>query len=258
LLVLLPPSETKNGGGEGPPLDLAQLAFAPALTRPRRVAVSAMVKLGRTPRTAARVLGLGPAQREEIDRNAQLRTAPTMPAIERYAGVLFDALDVASLDAAARTRASERIVIGSALLGAVRADDLIPAYRLSANSKVPALGSLVRHWKPALVPALRDATAGSLVVDLRSGGYRALAPVAGAATVRVLTEQPDGTRTVVSHFNKATKGLVARALVECRDAPTTVDDLAHVLAAAGHRVERSPDPLVLDVLTSSVVVATGQ
>ena len=51
-----------------------------------------------------------------------------------------------------------------------------------------------------------------LVVDLRSGSYAALAPVPGAVTVQVLSERPDGTRTVVSHFNKAHKGRLARLL----------------------------------------------
>ena len=40
-------------------------------------------------------------------------------------------------------------------------------------------------------------------MDLRSGSYAALAPVPGAVTLEVLSERPDGSRAVVSHFNKA-------------------------------------------------------
>ncbi len=61
-----------------------------------------------------------------------------MPAIERYTGVLYDALDIGSLRGSAATRARTRLAVGSALFGLVRADDPVPAYRLSASSKLPA------------------------------------------------------------------------------------------------------------------------
>lgn len=245
--VLLPPSETKHAGGDGPALDLDALSW-PQLTRARRRLVSATVRLSRTPRKAASALGLGAGQREEVERNAQLRTAPTMPAIERYTGVLYDALDVRSLAAAARRRASERLWVGSALFGMLAADDPIPAYRLSAGSRLESVGSLVRVWKPLVVPILESSSAGDVLVDLRSGAYQALAPIDGAVTVRVLTERADGSRAVVSHFNKATKGHVARLLVQSRRDCGDATEVASVLAAGGLEVEQG-DELQLDVIT---------
>ncbi len=59
----------------------------------------------------------------------------------------------------------------------------------------------------------------------------------GAVTATVLTEQPDGTRKVVSHFNKHHKGLLARALVVTRAEPADVEAVARVAAKAGLRVE---------------------
>ncbi len=53
----------------------------------------------------------------------------------------------------------------------------------------------------------------------------------------MLTEQPDGSRKVVSHFNKHHKGLLARALVLTRAEPADVDGVARVAARAGLRVE---------------------
>ena len=60
-----------------------------------------------------------------------------MPAIDRYTGVLFDALDAPSLDADAREFARETVVVHSALFGLVGALDEIPAYRLSHDSRLP-------------------------------------------------------------------------------------------------------------------------
>ena len=140
-----------------------------------------------------------------------------------------------------RTRAAERVAICSALFGLVRADDPIPAYRLSGGSKVPALGSLAKLWKPVLSPILAEAREEGLVVDLRSGAYRTLAPAPGALTVRVLTERNDGTRAVVSHFNKHHKGLLARALTLTTAEPKDVKAVARVASKAGLRVEVASD-----------------
>ena len=177
VLVLLPPSETKHAGGKGAPLDLAALS-APELTPLRAQLVDAVVSLSADVLTARVALGLSPAQDGEIARNAALRQTPTMPAIERYTGVLYDALDVRSLTRAQRRRADARLAVGSALFGVLRADDAVPAYRLSAGSSLPDLPTLRSLWKPVLTDVL--AGIDDLVVDLRSGAYAELAPVPGA------------------------------------------------------------------------------
>jgi uncharacterized protein len=191
VLVLLPPSETKRPGGDGPLLDLGTLA-APELGPVRTELVEALVKLADDVPAARAALGLSAAQDGEIERNAALWTGPTLPAVDRYTGVLYDALDVGSLTRAQRTRAAARLAVGSALFGFVRAEDRIPAYRLSAGSVLPGLPTLRALWKPVLSPVL--AGLEGLVVDVRSGAYAALAPAPGAVTVRVLSERPDGSR----------------------------------------------------------------
>jgi cytoplasmic iron level regulating protein YaaA (DUF328/UPF0246 family) len=234
VLVLLPPSETKAPGGDGPPLDLAALT-APELTAVRTEIAEALVKLAADVPAARIALGLSPRQDGEIERNAALWTSPTLPALRRYTGVLYDALDAGSLTKAQRARAGRRLAVGSALFGLVRADDRIPAYRLSAGAALPGLPTLRSLWRPALSPVL--AATGDLVVDLRSGSYAALAPVPGAVTLDVLSERPDGSRSVVSHFNKAHKGRVARLLATTTAEPTDTVALRRLLRRAGLHVE---------------------
>jgi uncharacterized protein len=245
VLVLLPPSETKADGGRLAPLDLTTLSM-PKLTATREALVRAVVDLAADPDESLRVLGLGPSQLDEVRRNSALWTSPTAPALYRYTGVLFDALAAKSFTKAQRTKAYARLAIGSALFGAVRAEDPIPAYRLSGGSKLPGFGTLGSVWKPDLTDALLDEADGGLVVDLRSGTYQQLGKVPGAVTATVLTEGPDGSRTVVSHFNKHHKGLLARALVLSRAEPSDVKGVARVAAKAGLRVEiASPSELVV-------------
>lgn len=247
MLVLLPPSETKATGGRRVPLDLDALGH-PQLNEVRRTLLAALVALSADADRSAAVLGLGPSQRHEVARNAALLSSPTLPALRRYTGVLYDALDARTLT----PRARSRLAVGSALFGVLRAEDAVPAYRLSAGSSLPGLGGLRTLWRPVLTPAL--AAVDELVVDLRSGAYVALGPVPGAVTATVLTERPDGSRTVVSHFNKAHKGLLARALASSRAEPHDATGVARVAARAGLRVELAGEHEVL-VLTGDAAHA---
>lgn len=246
MIVLLPPSETKESGGDGPPLQLDRLSF-PELTGLRADLVAETIALAGDVPAARRALGLTAKQDAEIDRNAALGTAPTMPAIDRYTGVLYDALDIASLRGATSTRARARLAIGSALFGLIRADDPVPPYRLSAASKLPGQPTLASRWRPVLEPVLAGIAAGELVVDLRSGSYVGLGRLPGAVRVDVLAEHADGHRTVVSHFNKAHKGRLARALASGRSEPDDAGKVAAVARRAGMQVERHGNDLTVVV-----------
>jgi cytoplasmic iron level regulating protein YaaA (DUF328/UPF0246 family) len=245
MFLLLPPSETKAIGGSGPPLDLDSLTF-PTLRATRRHLIDALVGVCADLPVARRALSVAPTKDAEIFATAALQSVGTMPALQRYTGVLYDALDLMSLGPAARKRADERILITSALFGMLGATDLVPAYRLSAGSRLPGLPGIAAYWRPELSVVVKELTAP--VVDLRSGAYAAFAPVPGAIGVRVMTEDAAGGRTVVSHFSKATKGLLARALIASRADIGDVAAVVKVGRKAGLRVERS-GPVSIEVLT---------
>lgn len=246
MLILLPPSETKAVGGGSEPLNLDRLSF-PGLNPVREQLLVAIRDLAADLPAARNALGVAASKDHEILANGRVLTAGTLPALQRYTGVLYDALDVRGMTKAQRARAGHQIAIGSALFGVVAAGDLIPAYRLSAGSKLPGLGTLAALFKPTLAPVL-GAIPGC-VVDLRSGSYAAFAPVPGAITVRVMTERPDGSRSIVSHHNKSTKGYLARVLATSRADITDARTLVRVAAKAGLRVER-PGDLQVDVIVT--------
>ena len=147
--------------------------------------------------------------------------------------MLYDALDIDSLRGAEMARARARLAVGSALFGLLRAQDRIPAYRLSATSKLPGRPTLATRWRPVLEPVLAELSAADLIVDLRSGSYAALGRLPSAVRVDVLAEHPDGRRTVVTHFNKAHKGRLARALAATRSEPADAAAVATVARRAG-------------------------
>lgn len=216
--ILLPPSETKREGGDGSPLDLESLVL-PSLSAHRTAVIDALVELASDEETARRVLKLSERQSGDIAHNRMLRSAPTMPAIDRYTGVLFDALDARSLSSAARRWLGEHVWIHSAPFGPVGALDQVPMYRLAAGTSVPGLPALRRHWATATSAAVAEA-APTFVLDLRSEAYAALGPVPDSvpsAYVRVVTEQG----RALNHFNKKSKGLLVRAIAEERPRVTS-------------------------------------
>ncbi len=235
MLILLPPSETKRPGGSGAPLNLSALAY-PSLEPARETVTRALVALSASPDTAARVLKLSDRQRGEIAVNAALRSAPTLPAIDRYTGVLYDALDAPSLGAAARRWLGAHVAIQSAPWGPVGALDAIPAYRLAAGAALPGIPTLRQVWAGAVSAALKDA-APTFVLDLRSEAYTALGPVpAGIPTayVRVVTaESGGGAVRALNHFNKHAKGAFVRTLASGRPSVTTIAGLCRWALARG-------------------------
>ena len=217
MLIVLPPSETKAPGGTDAEM---QLSF-PSLDPVRTALLDALTATDVN--TMMRELKIPGGKRAEAEENLTLRSAPVMPAIQRYTGVLYDALDAASLPPAALSH----LAVGSALFGVVRADDLIPRYRVSGGSKLGGK-TMKACWGSAVTEVLAEE---DFVVDMRSGAYQQLGPVSGALTVRV--EQAD-TGKVVSHFNKQYKGELARALAS-HDA-ASAEDVADIASEAGFNV----------------------
>jgi uncharacterized protein len=225
VLALLPPSEGKADAPAGAaPADLTALVHADVLTAAREDVLTRLERLVRGPKgKALAALGLSAGQAGELERDRDLRAAPAAPAADVYTGVLFQRLDLASLTAAQRRRAAERLLVQSALWGVVRLEDRIPAYRLAIGAKLPRLpaGGLAALWRAPLAAAL---PAEGLVVDLRSGGYAKAWRPAGGEVVAVGARTPEG--KVVSHMAKATRGDVARLLCTSRATPRSPQDVA--------------------------------
>ncbi|MFJ6697511.1 peroxide stress protein YaaA [Streptomyces sp. NPDC091272] len=265
MLVLLPPSEGKAAAGRGAALRPESLSL-PGLAGARATVVAELVELCRGDEEKARlVLGLSEGLRGEVAKNAGLLTAGTRPAGEVYTGVLYDALGLASLDAAARRRARQWLLVFSGLWGAVGVADRIPSYRCSMGVKLPGVGALGAFWRPAMAEVMPAAAGDGLVLDLRSAAYAAAwkpkGEVAGrTATVRVLHAQVvNGVekRSVVSHFNKATKGRIVRDLLVAGAAPADPAELVVALRDLGHVVEASQPtaagkPWALDVVVRQI------
>lgn len=114
----------------------------------------------------------------------------------------------------------ELTLVFSALFGPVRLTDLITPHRLSGSVKLPGQGSVASIWSKALKELLAQQLSGHVVVDLRSAEYGAMyRPTRGSdcllLNIGVAKVDPaTGKRSVVSHWAKHTRGLLAGALLE--------------------------------------------
>lgn len=148
--------------------------------------------------------------------NRTARIASTLPAIERYTGVLYDALAYRTLSAAHRKRLDAGVLIFSGLWGVVAPADPIPDYKLKMGASLPGLGKLSTWWREDLSAAVASRAAGRTLWNLLPNEHAAAwgAP-AGLAqiAVRFLEPREDGSLSAVSHWNKYLKGALVRYLL---------------------------------------------
>lgn len=229
--ILLPPSEGKATGGRGRPLDTDRLSF-PELNPMRRAVLDALVHASARD-DALDVLGAPKGAADQVAANVDVWSAPARRVSDLYTGVLYDALDAASLDAPARRRAGTRLVVVSALFGALRLGDRVPPYRLSMDVDLPGVGRLAPAWRGPLDQVLPAAAGSGLVVDMRSSTYVAAWRPTGALAERTVAvhvvRETDRGRSAVSHMAKHTRGLLTRYLLAHDVDPRTPEALVDAL-----------------------------
>ena len=149
-LILLPPSEGKSPGGTGPPWSAGTMSVDLDERRVELVAALARAMKGNESARAALLGVKGTALAAATGANRSLKDAPTMPAIDRYTGVLYAALDAGSLGARARTRLDRSVLVVSGLWGLVAPGDPIPDYKLKMGASLPGIRKLSTWWRPAI------------------------------------------------------------------------------------------------------------
>lgn len=215
-LILLPPSEGKAPGGDGPSWRPGSLSIDLDARRAKAIAaLTSAMRGGEAARGA--LLGVkGRALAAATAADRSVRTSPTRPAIDRYTGVLYEALDHRSLSAAQRRRLDASALIVSGLWGVVAPSDPIPDYKLKMGVSLPRLGKLSTWWRDDLSARIADRAADRRVWNLlpieHAAAWRAPSGVS-QYTVRFLERGPDGALRAVSHWNKFLKGALVRFLV---------------------------------------------
>lgn len=212
-LILIPPSEAKAPGGDGPPWteDTSVLA---ELDGPRRAVLRA------------------------LGRSHPARCGPTLPAIDRYTGVLYRELDASTLRGTPRRRLHRNVLIASGLFGLVAPTDPIPEYKLKMGARVEPLGKLSTWWRPHLTEALTPRVQRAVVWDLLPNEHAAALDWPSLTPhLRVTVRFCDRHDKTVSHWNKLLKGSIVRWLAET--GATDPRDLIDFDHPQGYRLDES-------------------
>jgi cytoplasmic iron level regulating protein YaaA (DUF328/UPF0246 family) len=199
----------------------------------RELIIQELEKVSRDEAAAMRVLKLGKRNLHEAKANLEIHTSPTMPALARYTGVLFEALGYESLSEVALKRAKEQLFIQSALFGLLPATEHIPFYRLSATSALPGI-SLRKLWSEAHNELVWPRLSGP-IMDMRSKAYVELAPIPKSIESYQVDVLDERSGKALNHFNKKAKGAFTRAALE--GGLSKIEDVALVAENAGLKSE---------------------
>ncbi len=202
--ILRPPSEGKTPDGSGPPWSPGRSTIG-ELDDPRQAVLDA------------------------LGHDHPAGTGWTLPAIERYRGVLYKELDAATLRGTSRRRLNRNVLTVSGLWGLAAPTDPIPHYKLKMSASVPPLGKLSTWWRPHLTAALVPRISGAVVWDLLPNEHAAAVQWSDLQPrQRVTVQFLDRSGRTVSHWNKLLKGSIVRWLLETGETdPLALEGFTH-------------------------------
>ncbi|CAA6825713.1 MAG: UPF0246 protein YaaA [uncultured Sulfurovum sp.] len=132
----------------------------------------------------------------------------TMKAIERYTGVAFDYLNYKELTKKEQAYIDHNVILCSNLFGFLRADDMIPEYRLKQGEKISDLKpeKLYKEHSYLMEKYLENED----ILDLRAGFYdKFYKPTKAYTTLKFIKNGK-----VVSHWAKAYRGIVLQKIAK--------------------------------------------
>ncbi|WP_320007692.1 peroxide stress protein YaaA [Maridesulfovibrio sp.] len=189
-IILIPPSEGKADGGKNKPLKsvsgiTADLIKAINEAEPKKL------------------YGLkAKALENAIAVNKEVLESKTMPAIERYTGVVYDAIDYQTLKH--KSDFDEKVLIVSGLFGLVRPTDLIPNYRLKIDKLKAA-----KLWLTSNSEQLKD----KFIIDLLPQAHKKAVKYDHGIEVEFVLKKA-GKKMPAGHQGKHIKGRFVRWLIE--------------------------------------------
>ena len=226
-IILLPPSEGKATGGDISAKWVAEAGVFGSALAPQRQAI--VEQLRKVKGGDQKLLGVGGAHLLRAQSVNTSLFSPTLPAWQRYTGVVWDHLDLASMTAAKRKTFTQRIVVPSGLAGLVRADDPLPDYRLKMGARFSPFGLMSKWWRDAMTEALVAMAKKRTVIDVLPNEHRAaltMDHIAGIVRVDLVAHSGG---IVGGHNAKAAKGLLAQHLLTSGD-----ENIARAVKAFSH------------------------
>lgn len=130
-------------------------------------------------------------------------------AINRYNGVAYNYLNYKSLNKQEQDYIDKNLLIFSNLFGILRANDLIPEYKLKQGEKI-GLMNIENFYKQNFSNTIDKFLQNEFVIDLRAGFYEKFYDI----KQEFYTFKFIKNKKVVSHYAKAYRGKIVRELAK--------------------------------------------
>ena len=221
MYTLFSPSEGKKLGGNHSSLRLGDLLFPP-LDSTRLPLLKAYNNLMHKGSLEELQTMTGVKKEDEIKKyQDDIFSSPCMPALERYDGVAYDYLDLASLSQEESSYLYAHTIIFSNLFGPLHGGDMIPAYKLKQGASVDGVAT-EKVYKEASTEMLDELLQNELILDLRAGYYEKFYTLKQPfITMKFLKDGKS-----VSHWAKAYRGKVLRTIANIQ--PQTKEELLKI------------------------------
>lgn len=190
IIILIPPSEGKAKGGNKEPLKSINHITGELIKEISKADPKKLYGLKEK------------ALAEAIANNKEILNSKTLAAINRYTGVVYDAIDYSTL--INKELFDKRVRIVSGLFGLVSPKDLIPNYRL----KIDKLNSS-KLWIEENSKKLKS----KFVIDLLPKAHKKAVSYEEGVEVEFV-KMKNGKKTSAGHQGKHVKGLFVRWLIE--------------------------------------------
>jgi len=157
-----------------------------------------------------------------IDFKVNIFKEKTCKAIQRYDGVAYDYLEYNNLDTNSQQYIDENTIIFSNLFGAIKANNLIPIYRMKQGRNLPNI-EIDKYYKKEFSESLDNYLKNELIIDLRAGHYdKFYKPKQHYFTMKFIKNSK-----VISHWAKAYRGIVLKELA--KNNITTKEELLNLI-----------------------------
>ncbi len=193
VLVLIPPSEGKSQGGDQKPLENIKSE------------TGKVVELIQKQDDVEKLYGVkGKNAQDAHALNANLLKSQTFPAIKRYTGVVYNAIEYDTLSKKAQTFFHVHFRIVSAMFGLVKPNECIPEYKIKLSKL-----KLDSYWRPILSKKLQH----FYVIDLLAEEQRKAVYYEHGIRINFQIKK-NGFLKPAGHFGKHIKGRFIRFMCE--------------------------------------------
>lgn len=240
-LILLPPSEGKEKGGE----DSKTYRFICNLRKYNRFitlrderdyiynklreAINTLEK-----EELVKIFDISEKKLQEvIETTLDMLNLEALPAIERFSGTMFKAIDYFSLEQRAKENFNNSVYFVDGMFGLLSAQDYIPEYKLKISAKFLDI-DLTQFWKRRLRSEFSTLTKDKFVIDLLPQTHEKVLSLPESANhIKITFYKKEGEQLKnEGHNSKKLKGELIRYVV--REKSVSYDKLKEFRHSQGH------------------------